>query len=265
MMGCYVKKQSLNERFALLEPNIQVFGPKDEAKRPALILFHGCGGLRDHVLLYAEIAAMKGIRAFVVDSFAPRGWGRSTATSLICTGLMFQGYERAGDVLAVLWGLSQRADVDQNQIMLMGESHGGWAIMDLMTLKLDRSGQAGISDPDPRLLDGVKGLFLVYPYINFPARTNINDWHYSPKTMVIAAKHDHLTPLFHTRQICKRLKSKGLPLDMIELNASHAFDEVENDGLIMQYNPDATKSALDALIGFLAEVFGSKADEKVSA
>ena len=84
--------QTMAERYALLKPHITVYGPNDNCVLPAIVLFHGCGGMRPHIHTYAKSAAETGIRAYVVDSFLPRGWDRAFAVSLICTGAFMQGY-----------------------------------------------------------------------------------------------------------------------------------------------------------------------------
>jgi len=251
------QNDTLEKRWRMLESGVEAFGPDDDRPRPAMIMFHGCGGLRPHVKLYAEAAAVTGIRIFVVDSFQPRGWGRTFAVSMICTGMVLQGYERSGDVLAALWGVSQRKDVDASNLMLFGESHGGWSVMDLMTEKLTRPGEARIQNPDPKWLAGVKGLFLVYPYINFPARTNFNRWHYRPRIFTVAAELDHLTPYAHTIKAMDKLKADGVPVQTLSLNATHAFDETEFSGGIMRYDEAATQASIEAMLGFIDSVFGS--------
>ena len=68
---------TLEARWAMLEPHTTVVGPDDDRPRPAVLLFHGCGGLRDHLPRYAEAAKAAGWRAFIVDSYGPRGWSRA--------------------------------------------------------------------------------------------------------------------------------------------------------------------------------------------
>lgn len=245
---------TMAERYALLEKHITVYGPQDDRVRPAIVLFHGCGGMRPHVHLYAQAAALTGIRAYVIDSFAARGWDRAFAVSLICTGIVLQGYERSGDVLSVLWGLKQSGRVDMDNVVLAGFSHGGWSIMDLMTQKLTRSGEARLADPDASLAERVKGLFLVYPYINFPARSNTNAWVRYPKTFVVLAEKDHLTPLKHSRRIFDNVMAAGAPVEVMPLKASHAFDEEDNkSGGIMAYDAEAMQTSVEAMLKFLRD------------
>jgi len=60
----------------------------------------------------AEAAGAAGWRAFIVDSYAARGWSRTFALAMVCTGILLRGHERAGDVLACIHAMSQRRDVD---------------------------------------------------------------------------------------------------------------------------------------------------------
>jgi len=247
---------TMAQRYAMLEPHITVYGPEDDVVRPAVVLFHGCGGMRPHVHLYAQAVALTGVRAYVVDSFTPRKWDRNFAVSLVCSGMVFQGSERAGDVLSVLYGLKQGGRVDMDQVILSGFSHGGWSIMDLMTMKLDKAGAAKIADPDPALVEKVKGLYLVYAYINFPARTNTHRWLYTPKTFAVLARKDHLTPIRHAEKIFAKLKAQGVDVTTLELDGTHAFDEEDNKGLVMKYDPDVMQTSLEALLTFTIQSFG---------
>ena len=241
---------SLETRYALLKPYVTEYGPQDDAVRPAMLLFHGCGGMRPHVHAYAKAAAATGLRAYTVDSFAPRGWNRTFATSLICTGAVMQGYERSGDVLAMLWGLKQDPRTDMDKVMLTGFSHGGWSIMDLMTEPLKVQGEAKLQDPNPSLADQVKALFLVYPYINFPARSNTNSWLRTPRTFAVLAERDHLTPIKHARKVFEKVRTAGADVQTLELNATHAFDEEDNTGGIMAFSPQAMQASMDAMVTF---------------
>ena len=246
---------TMAQRYALLEPDITVYGPDDESVRPAVVLFHGCGGLRPHVHFYAQAVALTGVRAYVVDSFKPRGWNRNFAVSLICSGAVMQGYERSGDVLSVLWGLQRSGKVDMDRVILAGFSHGGWSIMDLMTQKLTQPGEAKLADPDASLVERVKGVFFVYAYINFPARTNSKPWVHKPKTFAVLAKKDHLTPLRHSEKIFAKLQAQGVDVTVLPLDGTHAFDEEDNSGLVMKYDRAVMQTSLEALLGFTTGLF----------
>lgn len=245
----------MERRFARLEPFITAYGPKDKTALPAVLLFHACNGVREHIHGYARQVEAAGYRAFVIDSFLPRGWDETAAMSLVCSGLALHGYERSGDVLAALWGVAQREDVDASRVMLAGWSHGGWAIMDLMTQKLARDGEARLKDPDPALLAGVKGVFLVYPYANFPARSNIHNWFYAPKTLAILPRQDFLTAHSHSESVFRHLAEEGLPVEVMTLNATHCFDEDSSlhFGPFMTYDKTSHQATGAALDRFMAE------------
>lgn len=242
---------TMAERWAMLQKGMTAYGPEDDLPRPAVVLFHGCGGMRPHVHRYAQAVATAGVRAYVIDSFVPRGWDRNFAMSLICTGVVLQGYERSGDVLATLWGLKESGRVQMDRVMLAGFSHGGWSIMDLMTQRLTRPGEARLADPDPALLENLRALFLVYPYINFPAQTNIRVWVRQPDTFAVLAEKDHLTPFAHSQKIFRRLQAAGGQVETLCLPATHAFDEEDFKRGVMSYSPEATQASIDAMLSLI--------------
>lgn len=248
---------SLQTRFDFLAPYLTVYGPADNTPRPAVLLFHACNGIRPHIHAYARLAEKAGVRAFVIDSFAPRGWDQTAAVSLVCSGLALHGYERSGDVLAAVWGIAQRPDVDASRLCLAGWSHGAWSIMDLMTQRLERQGAARLKNPSPEPLKGVKSLFLVYPYINFPARSNTHHWEYRPRTLAVLARSDFLTAHSHAANIFKRLHDEGVPVDMVDLDATHCFDE---DGIhfgsFMSYDAACHDRTEQTFRKFLEETLG---------
>ncbi|MGA9657682.1 MAG: dienelactone hydrolase family protein [Asticcacaulis sp.] len=246
---------TIAHRFSILEPYITAYGPDDTTPRPAVLLFHACNGVRDHIHAYAQSVEKLGFRAFVVDSFLPRGWDHNAAMSLVCTGLALHGYERSGDVLAALWGLGQRADVDADQMILAGWSHGGWAITDLMTEKLTREGEGRLKNPTPEPMQGVKGVFLVYPYLSYPARSNTHGWVYNPKTLVVLAKQDFLTPHHHADHIFNHLKKGGVPIERLDLDCTHCFDEDSSlhFGPFMSYDAKSHAKTVAAFEEFVTE------------
>ena len=245
---------TISDRFDRLEPHMSVYGPQSEAPLPSVLLFHACNGVRHHIHTYAEQVAALGYRAFVVDSFGPRGWDANTGTQMVCSGMALPGFERSGDVLAAVWGIGRRDDVNADRLVLAGWSHGAWAMMDLMTQKLLHDGEARLKNPDPAPLRGVRGLFCVYPYLNYPALSNTHGWHYRPKTLALLARNDFLTPCMHSEHILAHLKAEGVPMDVMTLDASHCFDE---DGVhfgpLMSYNAAAHTLAKAAFAGFLKE------------
>ena len=240
-------------RWDMLAPHVQAFGPSDETPRPAVLLFHGCAGIRPHIYTYAKAAAAAGFRAFIIDSYEPRGWSQAYATTFVCSGAMFWGRERAGDVLAAVWGLSQDAGVDATRMALAGWSHGSWSIMDLMTMPLEKPGEAGLADATPECLAGVKSLFLLYPYGGPGALSRSRPWVRAPETYGVVAEKDHLTAQADALRIFDAPKQLHPDVDVWIAPGTHAFDAPGHEGFPspMRYDPELAEGCLDRFLGFL--------------
>jgi dienelactone hydrolase len=243
---------TLAARWARLESHTTVVGPDDDRPRPAVLLFHGCGGLRDHLPRYAEAARAEGWRAFIVDSYAPRGWNRPFALATVCTGLLLRGAERAGDILATLHGVSQRADVDASRVVLAGWSHGGWGIMEAMSA--DRARPAlGVADPGGVDLDGVIGTYLAYPYVGVAAFNRMRPWRHCPKTLAVIARADHLTTVRNAERVHAMIRDCGAEVETWVADGSHSFDE-PTSAPPMKFDPDLTAEALRRFGALLHDV-----------
>ena len=247
---------TLAQRWARLEGHVAVYGPSDGVARPAVLLFHGCGGIRPHLARYAEAAAEAGYRAFVVDSYGARGWSQAFGIAFVCTGSMFRGHERAGDVLAALWGVSQRPDVDASRVMLAGWSHGGWGVMELMAAALERPGEIGLADPQDADLSGVRGAMLIYPYIGVLAPRRSSAWRRKPPTLAVIARHDHLTTVRNAERIWSAVAGSGVPVETWIAEAAHSFDE-PLDIPPMRHDPAATLESIDRFGRFLKATLGA--------
>jgi dienelactone hydrolase len=212
---------TLSRRWDALAPYAEHFGVP--GRGPLVLLFHGCGGVREHMAIYAAAAAGVGAEAVVVDSYAARGWSRAFGLGFVCTGLMLHGRERAGDVLASVWGLTQA--FPNRPVVLAGWSHGSWSIMDLMTMPLVEWGEAGLADAYPGVLDDVKGMFLAYPYGGVGALSRGRPWLRTAPILAVAASDDHVTSIGDARRIYDAPRAAGCAVDLWEVDATHSFDE----------------------------------------
>ena len=231
---------------------MQVVGP--EGRRPTVLLFHGCGGLGVHLDLYAAAATQQGVRVAIVDSFAPRGWSNRFGKTFVCTGAVFRGAERAGDVLASAHGAITDLGADPSALVLAGWSHGAWSIMDLMTMPLQRAGEAGLLDPSPDPLQGVKGLFLAYPYGGIAALSRRRDWVRRPRSLAILGEKDRVTHPRDAQRIYERLAAGGCALEVWRVPGAHAFDEAGTELSWLRHDRELTAEAVRRFGGFLAEV-----------
>ena len=259
-----VRPDTLAERWSRLEPRVEVFGPDDDLPRPAVLLFHGCGGVREHMRQYARTASAAGLRAFVIDSYAPRGWTRAFGLAFVCSGLAFRGAERSGDVLAAAWGVAQRPDVQDDRLCLAGWSHGGWAIMDLMTMPLARPGEAGLADASAKPLDGVKSLFLCYPYGGIGALSRVRPWVRGPRALAVICARDHVTSQADAEKLYGAARRAGTPLEIWRVAGTHAFDEPGTGG-VMRYDKALAEEAHDRFRKLLVDSLGDAPAAKRTA
>lgn len=243
---------TLAARWARLEPHTTVVGPDDDRPRPAVLLFHGCGGLRGHLPKYAAAAKAAGWRAFTVDSYGPRGWSREFAMATVCTGLLLRGAERGGDILATLHGVSRRPDVDASKIALAGWSHGGWGIMEAMSADRSRPG-LGVADPGAVDLDGVVGAWLAYPYVGVAALNRMRPWRHCPKTLAVIARSDHLTTVRNAERVHAMIRNCGAEVETWIAEGSHSFDEPMTTPP-MRYDPALSDEALRRFGALLHDV-----------
>jgi dienelactone hydrolase len=249
------RPDTLVERWARLAPHVRVFGPRDGERRPAVLIFHGCGGVRPHLMRYAQAAADAGWRAFVVDSYAARGWPRLYGLAFVCSGATFRGHERAGDVAAAVYGISQRADVDPARLAVAGWSHGGWGIMELMAAALEHPGEIGLSDAHAADLSGVKAAVLVYPYIGAFAPARMQPWRRTPKTLAVIAAQDHLTTVRNAERVYDSVRGCGVDVECWTVDGTHAFDE--DAGMPpMRHHPELTVEAIGRFRRFLQATLG---------
>ncbi len=238
----------------MLRPHATRFG-QGAPGRPLAILFHGCGGVRDHLARYAGVAKDRGVEAVVIDSYAARGWRRAYGLAFVCTGLALQGRERAGDVLAAAWGLLGEGEPER-PLVLAGWSHGSWSIMDLMTMPLTAPGEAGLADPDPAPLRNLRGAFLAYPYGGVGALSRVRPWVRATDLSVISPKHDHVTCLRDARRLNGAPQAAGCRIETWEPDATHSFDE-PTCVFPMRHDEALTLESLARFDAFLARAAAS--------
>jgi len=245
--------ETLADRWARLEPFATVVGPEDGRARPTAILFHGCGGLRGHLPLYAEAARAAGWRAVIVDSFAPRGWSREFAMATVCTGLKLRGWQRGGDVMASIKGISARPDVDETRLALAGWSHGGWGIMEAMSADPHPAAALGVLDAQDVDLSGVKATYLAYPYVGVAALNRMRPWRHCPRTLAVISAQDHLTSVRNAERVHAMVRNCGAEVETWIAPGTHSFDEPMT-APPMRYDPDLTAEAIRRFRALLQDV-----------
>jgi dienelactone hydrolase len=234
--------ETLEQRISRLEPHFTVRHPEGAAaRRPVLIMLHGCGGPRPFTEGIAEAAAEAGATSVSVDSFAPRRISRVAAFATVCTGARLQGRERAGDLYAAAAWVRRQSWADSERLVAIGWSHGSWTIMDALAL---RSGEemrraTGLSDLPDEPLEGLAAAMLVYPYANVGSLAGRRDWRMAPPSTAIIAERDYIVG--PTRAALERQRARGAPLNIVLFeNATHAFEDEHAEDPRVRYNPAAT-------------------------
>lgn len=243
---------TLQERWARLAPHAELVTPAGRGPFPTVILFHGCGGVRAHIHAYARAAIAAGWAALVIDSFAPRGWSRRMAQLLVCTGLIFRGRRRAGDVLAALQGARRMPIVDRERLVVAGWSHGAWAIMDLWAQPLTRRGEVRLADADAGSLEGVVGGFLAYPYVGLASASGSGRrWPRPLRLLSIVPRRDHLASVRRHMRALSAAVAAGSEVSVWSVDATHAFDEPGLAHRLFTYDEDLGAEAIRRFQAYL--------------
>ncbi len=253
--GVGVPAMTRVELQSLLAPHIEVFLPEGDGPFPAVVLMHGCGGRQPMYDRYAALAVEAGVAAIVPDSFAPRGISRAEALTYVCTGALLQGRERAGDLAVVLDWAKEHPLVDSANLAVAGWSHGGWTIMDLMTMDLARGrGPQGLSDPPDDALAGVNAAFLIYPYCAFPALSRDRLMLHPASIDAVIGSDDRVVGLADCASTFAREAEQGREVSWeIWAGLGHSFDDPDQPAMLAQlrYDEDAAARLEQAFSDFL--------------
>ena len=230
----------------LIPPSVVVLRPAGSGPFPTVIMMHGCGGRQPFMFHYAEAFREAGLAAVVVDSFAHRGIDRLNAHLTVCTGLRLRGRERAADLFAVIDWLSQQDWSDADRLAAAGWSHGGWTIMDAMSL-------AGTHPDLLRRSAKLRQVIVVYPYCGPPSMTQGQGWGpLRPTVTAVIGGRDAVVGARAPSRALARLSRDGVVVNLHTFDdATHAFDDDKATDPRTRFRADlrdrATSLAIDAL------------------
>ncbi len=241
MIVPYAAAESLDQRIARLAPHFTVTRPEGAGPFPVLFMMHGCGGPRPFLEDMTRVAVESGAAVVNINSFAHRRISQMAAYATVCTGARLQGRERAGDLYAALAWARGQAWADTARFAAIGWSHGGWTILDALTLRCgaEMTRATGLTGLDAEPLEGLAAAMLVYPYTGVGSLVARRDWRIAPASTAIVAAQDYIVG--DARRALERQRARGAPLDIVVFEgATHAFEDAEALDIRVRYNPAAT-------------------------
>ncbi len=247
----------------MLRPFYRMRVPAGDGPFPTALLYSGCDGPRDNLTRWADMLEARGWASITVDSHGPRDYLDTEIWRLICAGQLLMGSERAGDVLVSVNDARAMPFVDADQLVLLGASHGGWAIMEFLAFasagELPFNLAALPESPAADPLDGVIGSILVYPYCGPANRAWRHGWTHPAPTLFLLSASDLIAPSGDCLQVADRLEAAGLPVETrVFEGVTHGFDQTERAPFsAFEFDATATAEALQLGGAFLDRLAGA--------
>ncbi|MCR9085260.1 MAG: dienelactone hydrolase [Rhodobacteraceae bacterium] len=259
VLGLSLNRTSPEALSALLRPVYGVRLPEGEGPFPTALLASGCDGPQDNLETWADTLNSIGWAAIIVDSHEPRGYDADPTWRLVCTGAMLPGGARAGDLAVALADARAMPFVDPDRLALIGASHGGWAVLDLLVLadlgrrpeNLTRWPEAPGDDP----LAGVVAVAAIYPYCGEASRVKRAGWERNVAVLLVLVEDDTVVDESDCRALAERARSEGLPVtvDVIP-NVTHGFDQRSKSfASTLLFDSDATQHLMTQFRRFFAK------------
>lgn len=260
--GLTVPEMTPAEKSALLAPTYDVHVPEGEGPFPTVLMFSGCDGPADNLQTWTQAMLEQGWATIIVDSHGPRGFTDDARWRLICAGQLLTGAERAGDVAVAIDDARAMDFVDDERIALIGASHGGWAVLEYLSmadhgqvpLTLTQWPDTLAGDP----LDGISGAVLLYPFCGKLSRAARRGWESPVPVLFLLADGDRIAPERDCLKIAEREAAEGLPVSsQVFAGVTHGFDQRNKAPMsALRYDEQATGQALESGTEFLGAAFG---------
>lgn len=240
-----------------LRPHMRIARPEGPGPFPTALLYSGCDGPGDNLDRWSLMLVERGWAAIIVDSHTPRDLLDYDVWRLVCAGQLMMGSERAGDVLVSIYGARRMAFVDPARLVLIGASHGGWSIMELMVFEeqwaLPYNLSALPDDPVEHPLQGVIGAIFVYPWCGPANRARDRGWRFAAPSLFLLAERDIIAPADDCQRIAGTLAARGQETEVVVFpGATHGFDQEKHAmPSPLRFDPVVTAEALDRAGRFL--------------
>jgi dienelactone hydrolase len=208
--------------------------PKGDGPFPAVIVLHGCGGVRQSHIDWASKLKTWGYVALVVDSLGPRN-----VSNICAKGWDVDPYTRAMDAHKAKSYLAELPFVDQGRIGVLGFSHGGASA--LVTIH-----RSSFKKQAP-----FQVAIAFYPACSFLADTE------APLLILIGEKDDWVYASFCEKWVEKLGDTEYEVILKVYPGAYHGFDNPRRGrwyrGHYLEYNQKAASDAKIRVREFLAK------------
>ncbi|MEM1129532.1 MAG: dienelactone hydrolase family protein [Pseudomonadota bacterium] len=263
LLGLTTKQQSPNALSAKLSPSYRVFKPDPGAgPAPTALLFSGCDGPQDNLETWAAAMTEEGWAAVIVDSHKPRGLDAFQKWRLVCLAQVLPGAERAGDVAVAISDVREMDFVDPERLLLIGASHGGWAILDMLALQ--KAGELpynltrwpdGFEDNH---VPGVRAAILLYPYCGALSQVGTHGWSDGFPLLFLLVENDTIVEEAECLRVISEMEESGRRVDvhMFE-GVTHGFDQRTKAMFsTLEFDEAATQRSIAITRDFVRETIG---------
>ena len=203
--------------------------PEGDGPFPAVVLLHGCTGINDTNIrdkAWVDRLVKLGYAAFQLDSFRPRGVSNICTDWNLIVGMLGT---RAQDAYEAKSYLSSISYIDRNRIAVMGWSHGGTTILDIIS--------SSVANDSP-----FKAAVAFYPYC-YRSLSNLK----SPVLILIGEKDDWC-PADYCTNFMPSGNTEHEAVLKIYPGAYHDFDyeglDEVYEGHTLRYDPPAAQDSI---------------------
>jgi dienelactone hydrolase len=223
-----------------LEIPATLIRPEGEGPFPAVVILHDCSGLgpgsSGAPARWSKDLVQQGYVVLIPDSFTPRGFPGGVCTLPGMETTSASGYARAADAYGALAAVRALPFVDGKRVGVMGNSHGGWAVLAAMVAQPTDDGALAEAKRH-----GFAAALALYP----GCTARYGDWWtarakgtrlgppvayvgtYRPLApfLILIGEKDDWTPAEPCRRLVESSRAAGYPADIrIYPGAHHAFD-----------------------------------------
>ena len=251
-----IEPATLSEQEALLAPAVEILTPEEgDGPFPVVLQFHGCAGPRmDFLRGWASVANEAGYAAMIVDSTGARGMDYEDAMAQVCEGKTLLGIERTRDITAAISLAKQDSRLDTDEIVLAGWSHGGWTVMDFLTLDFEKRTPPKF-DLEGFVIPEIKGTIVFYPHCGLGSLSRFRQWRQTPDMLAFIAEKDSIVDAQQCISMLEKRQQRH-EIDLVQYpDAEHIFDDVTLLEEYPQYYDEAAATdSIQRFRAFLADL-----------